>query len=168
MHLFGDIVDGEMVLNDSGRMLERWYYELENKFPDKRCDVMIVMPNHFHCIIEHRAIIQGDTQAFNNDFGTVCWDAHVGAPLRGRPSKYGMQNKKYNAAIGDVVRWLKTMSTNEYMHGVKQYNWKRFDKKLWQRNYYEHIIRNEQSYRQIVDYICNNPKYWHIDRFNDQ
>ncbi|NLU40215.1 MAG: hypothetical protein GXX78_15155, partial [Bacteroidales bacterium] len=65
--LFGEIVDDQMMLNDSGEMVKRWYYELENKYPDKRCHEMVVMPNHFHCIIENIG------------------DAHVGAPLRGRP-----------------------------------------------------------------------------------
>lgn len=50
---FGHVENGEMVLNDAGRMVEKWYYELENKYPDKRCHAMIVMPNHFHCIIEN-------------------------------------------------------------------------------------------------------------------
>ena len=51
--LFGKIKNGILQLNDAGRMVEKWYRELENKFPDIRCREMIVMPNHFHCIIEN-------------------------------------------------------------------------------------------------------------------
>jgi hypothetical protein len=51
--LFGEIINGEMILNDAGKMVETWYNELENKYPDKRCHEMVVMPNHFHCIIEN-------------------------------------------------------------------------------------------------------------------
>lgn len=88
--LFGRVHNGEMLLNDAGKMVEKWYYELENKYPDKCCHEMVVMPNHFHCIIE------------NVSDGT---DADVGAPLRGRPpttirSPYGIHNQKYNATIG--------------------------------------------------------------------
>ena len=43
----------QMILNDAGKMTERWYHELENKYPDKRCHEMVIMPNHFHCIIEN-------------------------------------------------------------------------------------------------------------------
>ena len=50
--LFGKIENGEMKWNDAGKMIEKWYYELMNKFPDIKCDEMIVMPNHFHCIVE--------------------------------------------------------------------------------------------------------------------
>src|SRR5690606_2236894 len=49
---FGEITNQQMNLNEAGQMVEKWYYELENKFPDIRCHEMIVMPNHFHCIVE--------------------------------------------------------------------------------------------------------------------
>jgi hypothetical protein len=109
--------------------------------------------------------------------------AHTGAPLRGRTTinergnpndnewthtdneKYGLHNKKYNAAINNLVDWFKTMTTNEYIRGVKQYGWKRFDGKLWQRNYYEHIIRSTEEYERIADYITDNPAKWKDDKF---
>ena len=96
--------------------------------------------------------------------------AHAGAPLRGRPNKpknqYGMDNKKYNATVGDAMGWFKTMITNEYIRGVKNMGWQAFDKKLWQRDYYEQIIRNEKSYRNISQYIIHNPANWNKDSLN--
>ena len=62
--------------------------------------------------------------------------------------------------------WFKTMTTNEYIRGVKKYNWERFNKKLWQRNYWEHIIRNEPAYNRIANYIINNPANWDEDKLN--
>ncbi len=76
-----------------------------------------------------------------------------------------MDNQKYNATVGDAMDWFKTMTTNEYIRGVKTQNWQRFDKKLWQRNYWEHIIRDEEDYLRISNYIKNNPKKWDDDRF---
>ncbi len=73
--------------------------------------------------------------------------------------------KKHGATIGAAMDWFKTMTTNEYIRGVKQYGWTRFDKKLWQINYYEHIIRDEQSYQRITNYIVNNPVNWSGDKF---
>ena len=58
------------------------------------------------------------------------------------------------------------MTTNEYIRGVKQSNWKRFDGKLWQRDYYEHIIRNEKELQQKTDYILDNPSRWDEDKEN--
>jgi len=52
------------------------------------------------------------------------------------------------------------MTTNEYIRGVKQNKWPRFDGKLWQRNYYEHIIRNDMELYNIRSYIINNPLKW--------
>ena len=200
--LLGKIENGIMQLNDAGRMVEKWYYELENKYPDKRCHEMIVMPNHFHCVIENIASDKSyrdesswdesswDESSWDeSSWDESSWDAHVGAPLRGRPinecgrpnnnergrpinecgrpnNNYGIDNKKYNATIGDAIDWLKTMTTNEYMRGVKQLSWQRFDGKFWQRNYYEHIIRNPQSYLKISEYIINNPANWNNDTLN--
>jgi REP element-mobilizing transposase RayT len=67
VHLFGQVINGEMILNDAGRMVEKWYHEIENKYPDKRCREMVVMPNHIHCIIEN----MGTDNVSPND-------AHVG------------------------------------------------------------------------------------------
>ena len=71
---------------------------------------------------------------------------HIGSPLRA------------------VVQWFKTMTTNEYIRGVKTLGWQPFDKKLWQRNYWEHIIRNDNSYQRIANYIINNPANWNNDK----
>jgi len=58
------------------------------------------------------------------------------------------------------------MTTNEYIRGVKNLNWEPFDKKLWQRNYWEHIVRDENSYFKISNYIINNPMNWKEDILN--
>jgi putative transposase len=163
----------EMILNDAGEMIVKWYDELENKYPKIRCYERIVMPNHFHCIIEKMDAIHQGT--------------HVGAPLRGcldhpnhrlddpinvpdyihiNQTQYGHDNKKYDITIGEVVGWLKTMTTNEYIRGVKNHGWKRFDSKLWQRNYWEHIIRSDDSYQLIAEYILQNSSKWNDDQLN--
>jgi len=58
------------------------------------------------------------------------------------------------------------MTTNEYIRGVKTSQWPPFAGKLWQRNYYEHIIRNGQSLNRIREYIAQNPLRWHLDPEN--
>jgi len=58
------------------------------------------------------------------------------------------------------------MTTKRYTDGVKQHGWTPFPGKLWQRNYYEHIIRNENDLNRIREYIVNNPPTWKSDREN--
>ena len=65
-----------------------------------------------------------------------------------------------------MMDWFKTMTTNEYIRGVKNKNWKRFEKRLWQLRYYDRIIRNENDYIRISNYIINNPLKWDKDKFN--
>jgi REP element-mobilizing transposase RayT len=139
--------NAEMQLNDAGKMIEKWYFELENKFPDIKCHEMIVMPNHFHCIVENVGADLRVCPDTNNDNTTPIEGEHVGSPLH------------------RVIQWFKTMTTNEYIRGVKTLGWTPFNGKLWQRNYYEHIIRNEQSYQTISRYIINNPAKWANDKF---
>lgn len=162
--LFGDIVDGEMILNDAGRTVEKWYYELENKFSDIRCHEMVVMPNHFHCNIENVVSVGADLRVCPNYNGQSHRIAPTMGenPILGEPSSLG---EHAGSPLHRVVQWFKTMSTNEYIRGVKQMGWQPFNGKLWQRNYWEHIIRDKQSYQRISEYIINNPKNWDIDKF---
>ena len=61
--------------------------------------------------------------------------------------------------------WFKTMTTNEYIRGVKQLGWKRFDKKLWQRSFNDKIVHTDYSLERIRNYIINNPANWGKDKF---
>ena len=58
------------------------------------------------------------------------------------------------------------MTTNAYIHGVKELGWAQFNGKLWQRNYYEHVIRNAADYERIYNYIESNPWRWAEDEEN--
>ena len=169
--LFGEIRNGKMLKNLAGEMIDKWYMELKNKYPNIKCREHIIMPNHFHCIIEIMNFIKMD------NFNTVKIDAHVGTSLRGRPDcgnrnipkqQYGMHNKKYNASIFDIMDWFKTMTTNEYIRGVKNDNWKRFNKRLWQLRYWDYIIRNHDEYLRISQYIIDNPCNWTDDTLNSK
>jgi hypothetical protein len=83
---FGDVVNGEMMLNDAGRMVEKWYHELENKFPDKKCHEMVVMPNHFHCIIENVVPVGADLRVCPDNANNKPLDASpLGEPSLGEP-----------------------------------------------------------------------------------
>lgn len=68
--------------------------------------------------------------------------------------------------LGDIIEWYKTMTTNAYINGVKNNQWGSFNERFWQRNYYEHIIRNEDELNRIRQYIIDNPMKWDEDENN--
>ena len=100
--------------------------------------------------------------------------AHAGAPLRrgghtGRTRRCAPtsgQTHRSAPTVGEVVQWFKTMSTNDYIRGVKEKGWPGFALKLWQRNYYEHIIRDDNDLNRLREYIFLNPAKWSEDPEN--
>lgn len=66
--------------------------------------------------------------------------------------------------LSNIIDWYKTMTTNEYIRGVKNNLFPHFNKRIWQRSYYEHIIRNEKSYLEIWQYIDSNVISWKDDK----
>ena len=71
-----------------------------------------------------------------------------------------IQERHTGGALPDVMQFFKTMTTNDYIRGVKAGFLVPFDKKLWQKSYYEHVIRNQQDYDETWQYIENNPSKW--------
>ncbi len=165
--LFGKIENGEMQLNDAGKMIQLEWLKLPNRFSNIELHEYVVMPNHFHAILE----IVGATLvvAPNNDGDGY---NNGGENDNGDENDDGDENKNRattrvapTKTIGDMMDAFKSITTVEYIRGVKTLGWPRFDGKIWQRNYHEHIIRNEQSYQTISDYIINNPAKWTDDKF---
>ncbi len=68
-------------------------------------------------------------------------------------------------SLHDVIRWFETMSTNEYIRNVKKGVLKPFNKKLFQKSFHDHIIRNDKDYQKIWEYIDTNPLKWELDCF---
>ena len=88
---------------------------------------------------------------------------HVRVPLVGTHQKG--QSSSGQPTVGNIIGAFKSLTTNEYICGVKNGKFPPFEKRIWQRNYYEHIIRNEQSLEKIQNYIINNPQKWQDDKF---
>jgi REP element-mobilizing transposase RayT len=135
--LFGDVVNCELGHNDVGHMVLSWWKKLPKKFPAVALDAFILMPNHLHGIIHV------------TDIGAV-----AGRPRGAAPT------------LGMMVAWFKSMTTNEYMRGVRDHGWPRFETRLWQRNYYEHIVRGESDLESVRNYIMANPDKWPTDPEN--
>jgi putative transposase len=142
-YLFGEILDQEVVVNDTGEVAEQWWLKLGYKFTNVKLDYYVIMPNHIHGIV----IISEE----KNDVGAI----HE-LPLlrRGRIERRQM-------LIPKIIGYFKMNSAKR----INQLHDSTGDP-LWQRNYYEHIIRNESELYRIREYIQNNPSKWDLDREN--
>jgi len=152
--LFGEVIDGEMVLNDYGHIVEEEWHRSVNIRREIRLDAFVVMPNHLHGIV----IIQGDGVGAHG-VGAHGVGAHGRAPLRGTSSHL----------------WRSPKSLGSFIAGYKSAVTKRINEMrktpgvpVWQRNYYEHIVRDETELNRIREYIQTNPFRWHLDRENPQ
>jgi REP element-mobilizing transposase RayT len=139
LSLFGEIINGEMFLNAAGMTAQQCWNAIPEHFPVVELGEFVVMPNHVHGIIH---ITQ-----------------NVGAknflPLRA--NNYSPQHGT-SKTIGSMVRGFKIGVTKWFRHNTDIQT-------VWQRNYHEHIIRNEESYLKIADYIQANPLRWQEDRY---
>ena len=186
---FGEVIEGRVKLNEAGQMVARWWDELPNKFPSVVIDEYIVMPNHFHGILiivgadlrvrpntgaHIGAPLQTDAvhhEAVGADLGVRPEsDAHIGVSQR-KEGKVDLNvHPESGIHIGVplhlIIQWFKTMATNEYILGVKQNGWSPFPGKLWQRSYYEHIIRHDDELNRLRNYIANNPIGWELDKYH--
>jgi putative transposase len=127
-------------------MLQKRWDELPIKFPNVKVDTFGIMPNHIHGIV---FLIEKSSVGVD-----PCVD--LGQTHRSAPT----------ISLAKVVQWFKTMTTNDYIRGVKQFGWIHFSGRVWQRNYYEHIIRNESDLHFTRTYIANNPNNWPGDQMN--
>lgn len=141
-NLFGKIVKHEMRLNVYGRMVREVWNGLPGHYPHVVLDAFAIMPNHIHGIV---VLVDG---ADLNDMS-------VGAGLKPAPTtppRHGLP---------EIVRAFKTFSArqiNESRHTSGT--------PVWQRNYYEHVIRNKAALNRIRQYIMVNPCHWEKDREN--
>lgn len=160
--LFGEILQEKMILNSAGTMIEKWWRKLPEKYPGIRLDEYVIMPNHLHGIIvivgaAPRGRPKPDTQSSNESGRSLGI-----APTEHLICKSGRPHR-VAPTLGNIIGWFKTMSTNEYIRHVKQDGWPAFEKRVWQRNYYEHIIRKEKELHSIQNYIAENPMRWEED-----
>jgi putative transposase len=153
--LFGNIADGEMCLNAWGIMATECWHAIPHHFPHVVLDEAIIMPNHLHGII----VIQGRGEA-------SALPIHVPKELPktdASPLQQGRPNGTQPGSLSAIVQNFKSISTRR-INGVRGMP----GTPVWQRNYYEHVIRNERELEKIREYVATNPLKWALDRENPQ
>jgi REP element-mobilizing transposase RayT len=139
--VFGNIMDAILHRTDAGGMIETAWRELPAFYPGVNIDEFIIMPNHVHGIV-----------------------VLVGAAPRGRPVSGQAQGPApTTVSLSDVVQRFKTITTCRYAIGIRGLRWPSFRGRLWQRGYYERVIRDENEVHRIRRYIQENPAHWATD-----
>lgn len=144
--LFGEIRDAKMALNDFGSIADECWHAIPEHFPFVELGAYVIMPNHVHGII----VIHADDLASQHVGATQCV---APTPITRRPK--GPKPKSLGAIIGSFKSAVSYRINKEYNATG-----------IWQRNYYEHIIRDEKDLQRITDYIETNPLRWNDDDEN--
>jgi putative transposase len=155
--LFGEIVNGEMMLNNRGEIANACWREIANHFQNVELGAFVVMPNHVHGIIF-----------------IVDRRGAVLAPEENGEDKISANNKFIGKTSGGETPPLRRPTLGQIMAYFKYQSTKRMNllsntgvtTKFWQRNYYEHVIRDEQDLQNKTEYIQANPLLWEQDDEN--
>jgi REP element-mobilizing transposase RayT len=194
--MFGNIVDGQIILNEYGQIINNIWNEMPQHYPFAVLHNYVVMPNHFHGIVEitarrgaiYRALDENRAQNYNNraqnynraNENAVANDENVGAinvgamvnqgainraPTTSATEKTvggfaGEKNPMLHNNFSRLIRWFKGRATFECRKNAPHI--------AWQRNMWEHIIRDAADYARIDDYITNNPFRWKEDTFYNE
>lgn len=145
--LFGEIVEKEMYLSNYGEIVQKWWQEISIHFLNVETGAFVIMPNHVHGNIFISNERRGEVILPHNDPNSNNQGGET--PLR-RPT------------LGQIIAYFKYQSTKE-MNLVENMG---TNTKFWQRNYYEHIIRNDKELQQKNGYILDNPSRWDGDQEN--
>ena len=137
-HIFGQIRNREMILNEFGAIATNCWNALPEHFPHIRLDASIVMPNHFHGIL---------------------W-------INQYPEGHYRTDRKFGDAIAGSISTIIGSFKSATSRNINKLQ-RNTGATVWERNYYEHIIRNQEAQIDIQKYILNNPKSWESDRFHD-
>jgi len=159
--MFGEIMDGEMGVNQYGQLVESGWNDLPNHYPHMSLDRFAVMPNHVHGIV-----IFEDSGGIDDLANNVHVADMVGAGLKPAPTTE-------RAHMESVAKKSKRHGLSEIVRAFKTFSARRINKirdttggPVWQRNYYEHVIRDEADYSRIAEYISTNPQRWIEDKLH--
>ena len=150
--LLGKVVNGKVQLNDTGRLVESVWLQTATVRPDIELDAYVVMPNHFHAIF------------FIHETPGVAGATHRVAPTKNYPAAVGKTHRPIGPkprSVGVIIAQFKSLVTKRI--NLTQQN---LEGSVWQRNYYEHVIRDEESLNRICEYIFTNALRWDLDREN--
>jgi putative transposase len=150
---FGTVTRDEMELNDAGRMVLEVWNDIPNFYEGIQIDAFVVMPNHIHGIIVIESLVGADSYVR---------PAHNDAGDPGQTRGSAPTDAVIKLSLPDVVQRFKTLTTNRYIKGVRESGWLPFEKRFWQRDYFERVLRDDVELETRRGYILENPLRWQL------
>jgi putative transposase len=153
----GKIVNFESRLSRLGKMVEDCWREIPKHFPNVHLDEWVIMPNHLHGII----VIRFPADKILVNEGTACRAPTSIRQSTSREPSFEEFGKPVKGSLPTIVRSFKGAASKK----VREECGEKF-LPLWQRGYFEHVIRNEDSFNRIRNYIWENPIHWESDEYH--
>ncbi|MYA70750.1 transposase [Candidatus Poribacteria bacterium] len=154
--LFGAITDGKMRLNEIGQIVVECWNHIQQHFPSVELGESVIMPNHFHGIISW-GITETRTphpsENINTGRGEVSSSVDISPTTR--------RGEVPSPSLGKIMAYFKYQSTK---HINRHYNTP--GTRIWQRNYHDHIIRDDPDLQRLRQYMQNNPMKWELDQLH--
>jgi len=150
LNLFGDVVDGKMVLNEYGEITKNEWIKTSELRKNVQLHQFVVMPNHFHAIVE-----------ITENVALPAVGANCIRPDEIRPNKKHNEKGECNSPLRSP-----SQTVGAIVRGYKSAVSRQIGFPIWQRNYHEHIIRDRNAHAHIAEYIKNNPLKWETDCYH--
>ncbi len=158
--ILGIIKDDRIILNKCGEIVNACILNISTKYPNVELDLFVIMPNHVHAIINIVGAIHespDNKSSINNISKYNDKIKHIDNSIRAI-HELPLQYNRRIMTLSKIIGYLK-MQTAKQINILKNTP----EKPLWQRNYYDHVIRNDKSLNRIREYIINNPATWDND-----
>jgi putative transposase len=140
---FGKIIDGQMICNEYGKIAEKQWEWLQTQYPYIESHAFVVMPNHIHAVLE------------------IVWTGRdLSSHQTGTGRDLSIQPPPKIKSLSELMGAYKTTSSKQiHLAGLMEFR--------WQRSFHDHIIRTNEAYNNIVNYIETNPQRWKNDKFHE-
>ena len=158
--LFGRIIDGKMQLNEIGQIVVEYWNYIPQHFLSVELGESVIMPNHIHGIVACNPVAAGSPRPSEEQFISPTVEARSPRPTKNTKNR---THENPSPALGKIVAYFKYQSTKHINHRRNTPG-----TRIWQRNYHNHIIRDDPDLQRIRQYIQDNPMKWALDQLHPE
>ena len=156
-----------MLLNNAGEMVDACWKSIPDRFSFAELDEFVVMPDHLHGILVLKEKVSSSETHDTYRRGEPCVRPNT-TPCKNASYPENLSCGTKDRSLGRIIQAFKSISARAYILGIREQKWTPVNSRLWQRGYYDHVVRNADQLSRIREYIVNNPARWYFDRANPE